>query len=406
MANACIDMGSNPADRALRSGLTRWGDYTLSAEAAGALTAVLGRLSTLADVAIGLETLGVEKQQVVWQLARRLAARLPAELLDAVARLRRGELDVLVIDGEPEREGMPETIDAIDRLYAGSLYSDWLGLAYAGVLGAGTGSKLRTSHLRIEWQLGSESLHRDAMVQLPAAEASGRWRGRLPTAPFSSLRCLRPGSNDRVRTVIVHTCELMRELQPHLEVLSRPVFRCATLDRFNPPPGGRFALVARDPQQGWDVTQQALESSLFTHQRSRGSLIECDDPRGRAAVLAFARAREDLARYPHGVRWRAGRRLLLRQAHTFHGRDGGVRPRSEASWAEERWLSRCTIMQGPTDDLVAAAAVDSVADEALEDQIRDALKDAKRQWLARQEQRDALGDLVRSNDTTGSGTLG
>lgn len=375
----------------------RWADVAL--ECGPALRGALERLAGLSDVALNLRALAGAEQALVWRLAEGLAAALPSPLRASLESLRRGELDVVVIDGEPERADLPETLDAIDRRYEGSLYGDWLGLAYASRLGADAAAQLSAGHLRIEWQLGSEALHRDGLVD-PAPPAGAGWSPRMPVATFSSLCCLRPGSNPAIRTVVAHRAELLGgPLAEHLEVLARPIFRCALLARQNPPPGD-FPILAAHPRGGWDLSAPALESSLHLHQRARGDAIACRDPAGRRAVDAFVAARTELRRYPRGVRWLPGRRLLIRQEHCFHGREGGVAPDSAASWASERWLSRMNLR--PATDAAPAsprAWSDELASTAVE-RLRGPAAAAKTQWLARRDE-GPLEHLARSLYTTG-----
>jgi hypothetical protein len=392
------ELGRSPAEPTS----PRWAWRSLGA-AARELSPLLAELAALPDAMLLHGASGPAAEERIWRLAATVAASLPDDLGADLEALRRGELDALVIDDEPERTDLPETIDGIDRLYRGSLYSEWLGLAYALRLGARAAVELRTGHLRIEWQVSSEGLHRDSMPPRRRCTNNGDWSPRLPNATFSSLACVRPGSNPALRTVVVHRREFLeRRLSDHLAALARPIYRCAILDRYNPLPPERegFSIAVPHPEGGWDLSQEAQESSLFNYQRIGASSITCADPRGRAAVEALVAARIDVRCHRDGVRWRPGRRLLLRQEHCLHGRDGGVTPSTPASWASERWLTRFNLFpRNPNAPAPTPLAADNISLAIAE--LREPLAAEKRAWLRSQEAAASTVDIAGACNTAG-----
>ena len=69
--------------------------------------------------------------------AAAVAQALPARVAATVAALADDSLDVAVIEGEPERDDLPDTTVGLERRFAGGLWSDWFSLAYAALVGLG-----------------------------------------------------------------------------------------------------------------------------------------------------------------------------------------------------------------------------------------------------------------------------
>jgi hypothetical protein len=289
-------------------------------------------------------------------LGAELAAALPTDVHAALLALADDELDCLIIDGEPERPDLPGTWEGVGRRFAGGLMADWLGLAYAHTLGARSGHDRAFDQLSLEAQLGSDGLHRDTLpyapgdeTKLPAALAaeltdparpSARtWTPSYLACRYSSLACVRPGTNPDITTVVVHRAAWLEgELGPWLPRLAEPRYRCELLAEagFTDP----FPLVRPLAEGGWDLSVAAINSSLILEQRSHGARIRCEGAGATEAIARFDRARVELERYAEGVRWCAGRRLILNQRAVFHGRRGAVRSTTDEDWARERWIVR------------------------------------------------------------------
>lgn len=320
----------------------------------------------------------------VWAVAAAVARQLPPRLVDALGRLGRHAADALWIEEEPVRAELPGSWEGVQRQFAGGLIADWLALGYAYVLGARRRDDLGVDQIGLEWQLGSDGLHRDTLNADDAAP--GPWRPRYVPCTFSSLKALRTGSNPRIRTCLAHRRELFEgRLREHLETLRAPIFRCRVLQRDNPRPPGMeaFAVAVPHPEGGDDIGSACAESSLFMHPRLRAEAIDCPE-RARPAIDAFCRARTDLEALAIGFELHRGARVIIHQGDVLHGRLGGIRPKTDADWAHERWLSRCNWR--PTDEAEAAPAPSTSRAADVVRRLAEAHPAAKRAWL-----RDAQG---------------
>lgn len=356
----------------LASGPTRWRHAGLGGPSdplARALTEVVGAgdlLPLLADI-------DAADEAAVWTVVRELATHVPAQAQEAVAALRCGRCDVVILDGEPERDDLVPTLDGLDRLFTGGLASDWMGLVWACLLGATAASGVGLGQLRLEWQLDGEGLHRDSVRR--HIHGAQRWA----TATFTSLRCIRVGNNPEVETVVAHRSEVFERLDPRaLEWLSRPVFRSPRVGELAP--SEWFPLIVPRPEEpGWDMNPALVWS------QARLQTLCCDE-RAKPAIDALLRAYSELDRYPASVRWRPGRRMILAQRDHYHGRRGRILGRA---WATERWMTRANI-------LVEGAAAAAKAEErgaamrpALE-HLRPAMARDKRAWLATKESLESV----------------
>lgn len=279
-----------------------------------------------------------------------LAARLPASVGEGLATLARDELDVLIIDGEPERADLPGSWEGVARRFDGGLMADWLGLAYAHALGASRARDRAFDQLSLEAQIGDDALHRDILPYVPGDEAGlppalGRWAPRPGWTPaylasrYSSLACIRPGDNPELATVFTSRARFIdHELGDWLEQLRRPVYRCELLDAAGSPEP--FAVVRRLAGGEHELSVAALNSSLVLEQRSHGARLRCPDDDARAAIEAFDRACVELDRYADAIHWRPGRRVIFNQREVFHGRRGGLNASFDGTWDRARWMLR------------------------------------------------------------------
>ncbi|MEZ4381383.1 MAG: hypothetical protein R3A79_08530 [Nannocystaceae bacterium] len=346
------------------------------------LRAAAAPFAAVADLAALLRHGSVDAE--VWAAAAAVARQLPPRLVDALGRLGRHDADALWIEEEPVRVDLPGSWEGVQRRFAGGLTSDWLALAYAFVLGARRSADLGVDQVGLEWQLGSDGLHRDTLTADDAAR--GPWRPRYAPCTFSSLKALRTGSNPRIRTCLAHRRELFDgRLREHLATLRSPIFRCRALQRDNPLPPGMeaFAVAVPHPDGGDDVGSACAESSLFMHPRLRAAAIDCPE-RARPAIDAFCRARTELEAFACGFELHRGARVIIHQGDVLHGRLGGIRPKTDDDWARERWLSRCNWR--PTDAAAQAPAPSTAPAAEVVRRLAEAHPAAKRAWL-----RDAQG---------------
>ncbi|MCA9708143.1 MAG: hypothetical protein KDK70_19985 [Myxococcales bacterium] len=378
---------------------TRWIHLELSTAEHRRVWARLEPLVAAGDLVPSIPQLTAPAEAAIWALARDVAQALPERVLDALDQLRQGRCDVLQLDGEPERDDLPPTIDGVERDFHGGLGSDWMAFVLAHRLGVVRALDVRAGQLRIEWQLGRDGLHRDSLPRREQLERrpGHTWVPRLPPASFTSLRCIRVGSNPEVQTVVAHRREFVEgQLSGHLEWLARPIYRCRILQQLNPLPAAApgFPIVEPHPDGGWDVSAPCLESSLFTHQGLGSDAIECAPGAARAAVDAFVAARVGLERYPRAVWWIPGRRVIMRQHETYHGRRGGIRPTTDASWATERWMARFNAYVDGRPRPARPVALTGLERRTLTAGLRGLLAEAKAHWRSTHDESLAIAKVL------------
>lgn len=306
---------------------SRWAHADLGG-ASSPLARALAEVVGAGDLLPLLAEIDEANEADVWSVVAELSALVPARARERVETLRCGGCDVVLFDGEPERDELVPTLDGLDRLFHGGLASDWMGLVWAYLLGATTVAQVGLGQLRLEWQLDDEGLHRDSVRR--HTSGSHQWA----TATFTSLRCIREGSNPHVQTVVAHRSEVFERLDPcALEWLSRPVFRSPRVGQLAP--SEWFPLIVRRTgEAGWDMNPALVWS------QARLKTLCCDE-RARPAIDALIRAYSELERYPAVVQWRPGRRMILAQRDHYHGRRGRILGRA---WETERWMTRANVL--------------------------------------------------------------
>lgn len=350
---------------------SRWAHAELGG-ASSSLARALAEVVGAGDLFPLLADIDAADEADVWSVVAELSSLVPARARELVEALRRGDCDVVLLDGEPERGDLVPTLDGLDRLFEGGLASDWMGLVWAYLLGATSTAQVGLGQLRLEWQLDDEGLHRDSVRR--HTTDSQQWA----TATFTSLRCIREGSNPCVQTVVAHRREVFARLEPRaLEWLSQPAFRSPRVGQLAP--SEWFPLIVRRAgEAGWDMNPALVWS------QARLQTLCCDE-RARPAIDALIRAYSELERYPASVQWRPGRRMILAQRDHYHGRRGRILGRA---WDTERWMTRANVL---VDEPHAARPEGlGLSMTSALDRLGPAMAREKQAWLAGKESMESV----------------
>lgn len=353
-------------------GPSRWERAELGG-ASSSLARALTEVVQAGDLLPLLANIDADDEAAVWAVVAELATHVPARAREAVEALRCGRCDIVLFDGEPERDDLGPTLDGLDRLFSGGLASDWMGLVWAHLLGTTAIEGVGLGQLRLEWQLDGEGLHRDSVRR--RIDGADRWS----TATFTSLRCIRAGNDPAVETVVAHRNEVFDRLDPcALEWLSRPVFRSPRVVELAP--SEWFPLIVRRPEErGWDMNPELVWSQVRLQ-------TLCCDARARPAIDTLLRAYAELDRYPASVRWRPGRRIILAQRDHYHGRRGRILGRE---WATERWMTRANVLVEDPTAAPKAKGLGASTRSALA-RLGPAMERDKRAWLATSESLESV----------------